>query len=366
MAVPPATRRPTLADVAAAAGVSRATASNAFNRPERLSEQRRQEILALAEQLGYAGPNPAAAGLRRGRAGAIGVVIPDRLSYAFTDPAGVMVLDGLAETLGDADVGLLLLAGDGTGGGPAPEAVMRAAVDGFVVYSTARDDPAVEALRRRRLPVVLVDESPLEDAPIVDVDEESGCRAVANHLLELGHRTFGIITLECRPDGLAGPLTPERRAQITYTVTQRRLDAVLDTLAEAGIDPATVALYEARHNVPFESEAAMEWLMDRSDRPTAVCCHSDQLAIGALTTARRRSLDVPGDVSITGFDDIEPAASTDPPLTTVRQPLRERGRIAGELILAALDGQPRERTRMPTELIVRGSTAPPPRLNDRR
>src|SRR6478736_826260 len=128
--MPPAGKRPTLSDLAAAAGVSRTTASNAFNRPERMSATRRQEILALAERMGYAGPDPTAANLRRGRIGAI----------------GVLILDGLAEAVGETGSALLLLAGDGSGGGPSPAAVMSAAVDGFVLYCIARDDPALPAL----------------------------------------------------------------------------------------------------------------------------------------------------------------------------------------------------------------------------
>jgi DNA-binding LacI/PurR family transcriptional regulator len=352
----PAAKRPTLSDLAAAAGVSRATASNAFNRPERLSAARRTEILDLAERMGYAGPDPTAANLRRGRVGAIGVVLPDRLNYAFSDPAGVLILDGLAEAVGAAGSALLLLAGDGTGGGPAPTTVMSAAVDGFVLYCVAHDDPALPALQRRRLPMVLIDQTPIRGASTVDLDEETGTIALIDHLLGLGHRRFGIVTLECRPDGHAGPIDEERRASITYSVTRRRLDAATDALRAAGVHD--VPMYEAGHNFPGEGEAAARWLLERHAPPTAIVCQSDQLAIGVLAAARAMGLDVPADVSIAGFDDIDAARATDPPLTTIGQPLRERGHLAGELLLKALQGGRARNVRLPSELVVRGSTGP--------
>ena len=153
---------------------------------------------------------------------------------------------------------------------------------------------------------------------------------------------------------------------ITFTVVRRRLDAATAALAAAGIDPATVPMYEPAHNVPAEGERAATWLLTQSPRPTALLCQSDQLAIGALAAAARSGLRVPGDVSIAGFDDIEAAAETNPPLTTVHQPLRERGRRAGELMLELLGGGRPRQVRLPTELVVRASTARAPTMRHRR
>lgn len=356
-----ASKRPTLADLAAAAGVSRATASNAFNRPERLSVALRAKLLALADELGYAGPDPTAAGLRRGRVGAIGVIIDDRLTYAFSDPAAVQMLDGVAEALSEAATALLLLAGDGTGGGPSPGRVMSAAVDGFVSYCMGRDDPVVDTLRRRRLPTVFIDEPSMRGASTVDLDEEGGSAALAKHLIDLGHRRFGVVTLQCAPDGGSGPITPQRKAGISYAVVRRRLDAVLGTIASAGVDPSSALLFEPAHNVPAEGERAVAWMLQQRPRPTAIICQSDQLAIGALTACAASGLAVPGDISVAGFDDIDASRSTEPPLTTVHQPLRDRGRLAGELVLKALEGRRPRNVRLPTELVVRGSTGKAPR-----
>src|SRR5919112_2801827 len=125
-------RRPTLKEVAAEVGVSPATVSNAYNRPDQLSEEVRERVMEAARRLGYAGPDPTARGLRRGRAGAIGVLYADRLSYAFADPAAVLFFEGVSRAAEEAGLGLLLVPGS-ISGRHDPEAVKGAAVDGFVV-----------------------------------------------------------------------------------------------------------------------------------------------------------------------------------------------------------------------------------------
>ena len=136
-------RRATVKEVAAEVGVSAATVSNAYNRPDQLSPELRERVFAAARKLGYAGPDPVARGLRRGRSGAVGVLYADRLSYAFADPAAVMFLEGVSEAAEEAALGLLLV--------PAPlreardqASVGEAAVDGFVIYCLAEDDPLEE------------------------------------------------------------------------------------------------------------------------------------------------------------------------------------------------------------------------------
>jgi DNA-binding LacI/PurR family transcriptional regulator len=203
---------------------------------------------------------------------------------------------------------------------------------------------------------VFVDERPAPSIAAVDLDEEGGTAAVVQHLLELGHRRFGIITLSCGTAQLSGAITEEQRGAITFPVVRRRLDAAVDAITAAGDHSTTIDVYAPDHNVPADGDRAATWLLGRSRRPTALICQSDQLAIGALAAASRLGLGVPDDVSIAGFDDIDAAADTDPPLTTVRQPLRERGRRAGELVIELLDGRRPRQVRLPTELVVRGST----------
>jgi DNA-binding LacI/PurR family transcriptional regulator len=355
--------RPTLAAIAERLGVSRATVSNAFNRPERLSADLRARILATADELGYSGPDPVARSLRRGRAGAVAVLVAERPTYAFSDPAGVALLDGLAEVLGSRESGLLILSGDGSGGGPSAQAVAGAAVDAFVLYCLADDDPCLDTLSRRRLPVVCVEGPSFPGASTVTLDDEAASAHLIEHLLELGHRTFAVVTMECRPDGGHGPLSHDRSAAITYGPTRRRLDGCLRALAAAGLDPAGVPRFESAHNDPILGAEAARWLLAGGDgrpRPTALVCQSDILALGALAACADLGLDVPGDVSIVGFDDIAAAALADPPLTTARQPLREKGMAAGRLVAAGLDGRRPRRITLPVDVVVRGSTGRAP------
>lgn len=352
--------RVTISDVAAALGVAVSTVSNAYNRPDQLSAALRERILAAAAELGYPGPDPVARGLRRQRAGAVGVLFAERLSYAFSDPAAVQVLDGIAGALEPAGLGLLLVPGRADD----LTTVQQAMVDGFIVYSMLEDDPLVTAALRRRLPTVLLDQPPRADAPSITVDDVDGARQAADLLLGLGHRRFAIITDrldEGRP-GEASLRPPHERAEASFFVTRRRFQGYREALAAQGLAWEEVAIVERPENSEAEGAAAMPALLASPARPTAVLCITDRLALGALDAAQQAGLVVPRDLSIIGFDDIPPAAGAAPPLTTLRQAHREKGRLAGEALVGRLRGEAvAERTDLPVQLIVRGSTGPAPR-----
>jgi len=343
-------RRTTLRDVAAAARVSIGTASNAFNRPELLSEARRERVLAEARRLGYAGPDPAARRLRTGQAGALGLIFTDRLPIAFEDQAAVVFLGGVARELEDSGAGLLLI--------PTSESreegarvVRAAAVDGFIVYSTPTGDPRLLAALERGLPAVTVDE-PLEvPTPWVGIDDRAAAREAAQHLVELGHERIGVIGF---------PEFASDDPSLPYDVTQARFAGYRDGLGETWDPDLVVRVLGAR---PDRARPGFAELLGRDRPPTAVLVMSDMLAAGVLRWAAERGLDVPGQLSVIGFDDVPFARTTDPPLTTVSQPTQEKGRLAARTLLDALEsGRPLEPTRrvLPAELVVRGSTGPPP------
>src|ERR671930_1956468 len=181
---------PTLADVAAHLGISRTTVSNAYNRPNQLSPALREKVLAAAGELGYTGPDPMARSLRRGRAGSLGLVFDHQLRYIFSDPAAVLFLGGVAAGCEENGTGLALVPALPEG---AAEVVRSALVDGYVMFCTPEDDERLEAVRTRGLPYVLVDFSPYTDGPRVNIDDRGGARAAAQHLVDLGHRRFGLI-----------------------------------------------------------------------------------------------------------------------------------------------------------------------------
>jgi DNA-binding LacI/PurR family transcriptional regulator len=345
---------PTLLDVARAAGVSRTTVSNAFNRPDQLSAELRERVLATARELGYAGPNPMARMLRTGRAGAIGVVFSDRLTYAVTDPAAVAFLQGIALVCEQEEAALLILSAIDEDA--ARRVVRQAAVDGFIIYCLATETGVIHAMLERGQPVVAVDEPGFVDGPGVGIDDRAGARQAAEHLVGLGHRRIAIISMETRPDGYIGPLDAARRAGSVYAVTDDRLAGYEDGLAAAGLDPAALRIEERPCNSPRAAHEAALVLLAERPRPTAILAMSDQFALGALEAAQGLGLRVPEDLSVVGFDDIPNAARSNPPLTTVHQPLVEKGRIAAELLFGRREGSS---IVLPTRLVVRASTAPP-------
>jgi DNA-binding LacI/PurR family transcriptional regulator len=350
-------RRLTLVTLARDLGVSAATVSNAYNRPDQLSPALRARILARAAELGFAGPDPMARGLRRGRVGAVGVLVDEGLSYAFSDPTAVLLLDGLARELEADGLGLLLHAAS-TGGDVAP--IRDAAVDAWVVQSLPEGSPAVEAARTRNRPLVVLDQPAVPGAPLVGIDDEAGAAAAVGHLTALGHRRLAVVTMPLRADGTSGSADAARQAAVSYPVMRRRLSGAAAAIAAAGLDWARVPVLECTANGPAAAADVLAPLLAGPAAPTAVVALSDQLALGVLRAAAAARLPVPGALSVVGFDDSPAAAAAEPPLTTVAQPLRERGSEVGALVRALLRGEevasPPPR---PVHLVVRGTTGPP-------
>jgi DNA-binding LacI/PurR family transcriptional regulator len=344
--------RITLKDVAEDVGVSPMTVSNAFNRPDQLSAALRERILESARRLGYPGPDPLARGLRRGRAGAIGVISDTRLSYAFDDPAASAVIAGVCATTEEEGLGVLLV----PPGGSAP--LSSAMIDGIVVYSVAQGDPLLALAVARRLPAVVVDQPIGTGLPRAGIDDEAAARAAADHLTALGHRRLAVVAFGLSPDGRTGPADLARRRTAGYAVSRARLAGYAAAAAEAGIDWAGVPVHECAGSVRAAGRAAGERLLDAGDRPTAILATSDVLALGVLDAAAAAGLRVPHDLSVVGFDDIPAAAAAR--LTTIHQDHHAKGRLAGELLVAALRGERAVApATLPHALVVRDSTAPP-------
>lgn len=352
-------RRGTLDELARIVGVSRATVSNAYNRPDQLSTDLRERILAAAREMGYSGPDPAARSLRRGVVASIGVVLTETLSYAFSDAAAIQFLHGLARQSESVGVSLLLIPAS-----PRRDAgaVRDAIVDGFVVYSMPDDDPHVDAVRQRQLPTVFVDQPHRPGSHFVYIDNRGASRLAAEHVLTAGHDRLAVVSFPCISDDLRGPADEARQAAATRQVTRERLAGYRDAVTDRGFAWSDVRVEERPRSDEEEGRAAGMSLLTGPDRPTAILAMSDQLALGVIDAARASGLSVPGDLSVVGFDDIPRAAQCDPPLTTVSQRLMGKGVAAGELLLAALaegaSADPVERL-LPTELVIRASVASP-------
>ena len=342
------TVRPTLATLAKELGISRMTVSNAFNRPDQLSPELRERVLAKARELGYGGPDPGARALSRGRTGSIGVILDAPLTLAFSDPAAVEMLNGVATVCEERELGMALVPRIL---GKDAELVRSALVDGFVVYCMGDDDPRLDAMNERRLPYVLIDHAAEDAALTVGIDDRAAARGAAEHLLALGHRRFGVVLGWDVPV----PTADEALTGMSYHVARERLAGWQDAIEAAGLDWSTVALASANGFGHETGRQAGGMLLDRAQRPTAILCMSDVLALGVLAAAADRGVSVPDQLSVTGFDDVPDAQRAG--LTTVRQPHQRKGAEALRLLLGE---QTQASVLLPTELIPRHTTAPSP------
>lgn len=349
--------RVTLQTIADKVGVSRMTVSNAFSRPDQLSAALRETILATAEDLGYVGPDPAARALARGTTGAVGIVLTDSMKAAFRDDVATAFFGALAEELAPTGLAVTLIPLYGSADViPARDV----AIDAALVYACPGFAPAVDWLIRRQLPLVFVDRTPTPEAASITIDEESGGRLGAEHLVGLGHRHVGLLTVAY--DGPHGVVADPASAGGDF-VARGRVAGWVSGLQAAGVRITAVQVRENTENDGYEGA---QLLLDHDDRPTGVLCFSDLMAWGTIRAAHDLSLAVPQDLSVVGFDDSRLARRVRPALTTVRQDVVAKGRAAAEALIEAIarhragsDEEP-EHVVLPTELVVRHSTGAPP------
>ena len=343
-----------LTDVAKAAGVSHGTASNVFSRPEIVREEVRERVKTAAEKLGYGGPDPKGRLLRAGKVNAIGVATAEPLSYFFGDPFARVVMSGISEACDRTGAGIALVSA-------ANEEqlawnIRSALVDGFIVFCLEGGSRLVELTRERGLPFVALDFG-FDDETIaaLGVDDVAGARLAARHLTGLGHERFAILSLEF-DEGSHGPASLERAKGATYAGTRDRIAGYLEAIAEAGGNPSSVPVYETLNDAATTA-AGLEYFFAGENPPTAILAMSDRVALYALDWLAARGISVPDDVSVVGFDGVPEGETSEPPLTTIAQPMAEMGRRAVDMILG-FDGTIRRET-LDVELMVRGSTTAP-------
>ena len=331
-----AARRPTVVDVARAAGVSVGTVSNVVSGARAVRPETRERVERAIAELGFR-PNTVARALIRRRTQTVGMVIPDVTNPFFSD-----LIWEVERALTDADYAVVF---GNSANDPARErryleAFLSRRVDALVVVVTAGADLDFVRGLAAEVPTVFVDRLVPPDVESVVGDNDAGMALVVDHLAGLGHRRVALV------NGDAGLETARAR--------------------EAGADAAL-----ARHGLELAARSSGAFTLQSGDdqarallgrdRPTAVIAANDLLAMGVLAAAARAGLAVPGDLSVTGYDDIPYAAFTSPPLTTVRQPARAMGEEAARLLLARLAGDagPPQRSVVGPELRLRSSTGPP-------
>lgn len=334
-ASPPPAR---LADLARQAAVSEATVSRVLNGRPGVAATTRQKVLAALDLLGYERPNRP----RERSAGLVGLVVPELTNPIF--PAFAQVIEQVLTGFGYTPVLCTQLPGGATEDELVEQLVGRG-VTGIVFLSGLHADTSVDPGRYARLagrgvPFVLINGyNEGISAPFVSPDDRAAARMAARHLTALGHQRIGLAT---------GP----RR----FVPAQRKTEGFLAELGPQATERVRHTLFSVEGG-----HAAAGSLLDAGC--TGLVCGSDLMALGAVRAARQRGLEVPGDVSVVGYDDSELIAFTDPPLTTVRQPVRAMASAAVNALLEEIAGEPVRHTEFvfQPELVVRGSTARPAR-----
>ena len=341
-----APKRLTLEEVARIAGVSRSTVSRVVNDEPNVSAEVRQRVRRVVEEMGYH-PNAAARSLASRHSQTLGAVIPQAMNTVFVDPFFPYVLRGLAEAANESDYHLMLSMVDR----PMEEDFYRRALrsqllDGVIIVSALLDDPLVPRLLRDHIPFVTIGRHLYEaDVNYVDTDNVRGARTATEHLLRQGRQRVATIT---------GPLNMvpglDRREGYRAALRAANMPIDEDLIVEGDFSEAG-------------GFSAMQRLLPLE--PDAVFIASDLMAVGALRAISQAGRRVPEDVALVSFDDAPIATYTDPPLTTVRQPMYELGVNAIRLLIRLLkeDVDGPLRTILPTELVIRASCGAQGRSN---
>lgn len=333
-------RRPTLEAVAARAGVGRGTVSRVINGSPKVSAQARAAVESAIAELGYV-PNRAARSLVTSRTDSVALVVPEPETRLFAEPYFSDIIRGASAELADTEMQfLLILVRNEQERQRLANYLSAHRVDGVLLVSVHQDDPLPDLLDRIEMPAVLSGRrSASESVTYVDSDNVGGARLAVRHLLAAGRRRVATIT---------GPLD--------MYVARSRLDGYRQAIREGGLGPAA-DLVEPGDFTEDGGRAAMRVLLERCPEVDAVFAASDVMAAGALRVLRESGRSVPDDVALVGFDDSVVARHTDPPLTSVRQPIEEMGRTMARLLLEEIaePGGPTRNVVLPTELVPRSS-----------
>ncbi|PHZ85090.1 LacI family transcriptional regulator [Paremcibacter congregatus] len=348
-----ARKKETLKSIAANLGITHTSVSNAFINPSKVSVKLRKKILDYAKSVNYHGPNPAARSLRTGLCGAIGIIYNDQLSYAFSDPHDIAFLRGVSTVCEERGTNIVLI--------PLKNSdldnfeSLDAMVDGYILNAPYKSNPTTQRALSRGLPTVVVDfESPQHISVLTN--DASVMQEMTSHITSLGHRKIGIITFPLK-EGSQALFSLEREPETENYVVNQRLQGCRAALLNEDIELSNILVQEITNSRKGGAEAA-QILMNAVPDITALICFSDQLAYGAMEECRRRKIDLPGRISITGFDGITPYDLSPelPALTTVRQDADQKGRKAAEALLNKASVKSNQ-IDIQAEVIIKDSTA---------
>lgn len=329
----------TLEDIARMSGVSRSTVSRVINNDPNVNETTRLKVWEIIHTINFQ-PNLAARSLAAGRTQVLGLVIPMAVTSIFADPYFPLLIQGISSACNSSGYSMMLwLAEPDYERRMAGQILYSGLIDGVIVASNVMDDPVVEALvNGKKLPFIMVGRHPNDSSvSYVDVDNRMGAAQAVEHLIRLGKKRIATI-----------------RGPQTMVAGVDRFQGYLDAMAQAKmkVDPHLVEEGEFSQQGGFQ---AMQKLLP--NQPDAVFAASDMIAVGAMMAIQEGGWKIPEDIALVGFDGIPSSAHTDPPLTTVRQPITRSGAIAAQLLIDMIENPSPTPRRMilSTELIIRKS-----------
>lgn len=318
----------TLKSIAKELGVSNATVSNAFNRPDQLSKKRRDDILNSCQKLGYTGPNKAAQSLRKGQFNIVALVLPDSVEYMITDPVASNFVKGVSSILEKNKVNLLLFSG-------ASETISSVSdfVDGFICYGSPRNAMLIEQLRATNKKVVTADFD-IDRKASVGIDNEQAAYEIAKLTIHSTKDEIAVLGLRLIDSNLTCRVYDFPDTDANCSIAHLRLKGYKRAIDEIGANLSNDRLWNIPESSHHFAKIAAKEALTSTPRPKVLLCMSDLIALAALQEINSMGLKVPEDIRVVGFDGIDEATRSTPPLTTVHQHSEEKGNKAAELFIS--------------------------------
>lgn len=336
----------TLKSLAQHLGVSVATVSNAFNRPDQLSADLRRHILEESEKLGFSGPNATARSLRTGRSDMIAILLSDTLEYSISDPVANQLIKGIAEELQAAGKDMLLLSG-----AKAVHSTAEALPDGFIIYGSPKSPEQLERVIQSGKPLLCVD-CHLPGIGSVNIDNYQYAFDIASYAMAQQSGKIAVLGLRLIESDRVCRLQQHELYDEDAAISRRRLEGYLAAAKAQQRELSAEQIWHIPVNNHHYAEIAAREALTQHPRPTLLLCMSDRIALAAIGVARQLGVAIPQDLKIVGFDGIDEAERSFPALTTIAQHSDEKGRTAARMLL---NGDTAQTVLLPCELLQRES-----------
>lgn len=318
----------TLKSIAKQLNVSAATVSNAFNRPDQLSENKRIEILEACQTLGYYGPNRAAQSLRKGKFNIVALVLPDSLEYMVSDPVASEFMKGVSSVLDSNNTNILLFSGSA-----ASIASVADFVDGFICYGQPRNQALIAQLKNSPKKVVTADFDIGRNASVA-IDNTTASTQIANLALHSPEDIVAILGLRLVDSDYTCRVYEEPDAYIKSSISHQRLQGYIAALEQKNITLGHDMVWSVPQSNSRFADIAVAEALSCHPRPNVLLCMSDLIALSAIKIANNKGIKVPHELRIVGFDGIDEASRSNPVLTTVHQNSEDKGKLAASKFLS--------------------------------